>query len=69
MHQSENLERLEKAKELLARVQDEPIFVKTKPAQGYFIWQRNDHLTLKKGPLEHPWRKKVDEVSRTYLYY
>jgi hypothetical protein len=46
-----------------AQMQDEPKFTKTSPVNGYFIWQRNEHLTLKKGPIHRPWRKKLDEAT------
>lgn len=35
---------------------------------GYFIWQRNEHLTLKKGELEKPWRKKLDEATGRFYF-
>eukprot|EP00035_Acanthoeca_spectabilis_P019895 m.430125 g.430125 ORF g.430125 m.430125 type:complete len:1030 (-) comp17117_c0_seq1:1257-4346(-) len=66
--EAETLEKEKKAKETLAKVADEPTFLKTKPAGGYFVWMRNEHVTLKKGALERPWRKKVDPgTGRVYF--
>jgi len=62
------LEEETKAKEALSKVSDEPAFTKTSAVNGYFIWQRNEHLTLKKGPLQRPWRKKLDEATGRFYY-
>lgn len=62
------LEEESKAKEALSKVADEPAFTKTSAVNGYFIWQRNEHLTLKKGALQRPWRKKLDEATGRFYY-
>ena len=57
----------QRAEELQA-VADEPKEEKTTPVNGYFTWAVNERLDLKVGPLERPWRKKVDEATgRTYF--
>eukprot|EP00038_Savillea_parva_P014489 m.11130 g.11130 ORF g.11130 m.11130 type:complete len:1020 (+) comp2818_c0_seq1:31-3090(+) len=68
MAEANKLEQESKAKEALLRVSDEPLYTRTKPINGYFIWQRNEHLTLKKGPLEKPWRKKKDEATGRFYF-
>lgn len=35
---------------------------------GYFVWRRNEHFTLKAGALEHPWRKKEDETTGRWYF-
>lgn len=47
---------------------NEPTEFRTKSVNGYFIWERNEHLTLKKGALERPWRKKLDETTGRHYY-
>jgi len=66
--EASKMEEETKAKEALSKVQDEPKFTKTSPVNGYFIWQRNEHLTLKKGALERPWRKKLDEATGRFYF-
>jgi myosin-3 len=66
--EAEAIEIEEQRKEELAAVQDEPKEEKTTVVNGYMVWQQNEHLDLKVGPLERPWRKKVDEATgRTYF--
>eukprot|EP00729_Bicosta_minor_P004248 gene4248-12397_t len=66
--EAEAMEEEEQREEALAAVADEPKEEKTTPVNGYFTWQANEHLELKVGPLERPWREKVDEATgRTYF--
>jgi len=66
--EAEALEVEEMREEALAKVEDEPKEIKTEMVNGYFMWQQNDHLDLKVGPLERPWRKKLDETTGRYYY-
>lgn len=68
--EAEAMEMEEQRKEELEKIEvaDEPKEEKTTPVNGYFVWAANEHLDLKVGPLERPWRKKVDEATgRTYF--
>lgn len=47
---------------------NEPKKEKTKLVGGYFVWQRNEHLTLKRGKLPSPWRKKKDEATGRWYF-
>jgi myosin-3 len=62
------LELEEMRKDALAKVEDEPKEIKTEMVNGYFMWQQNDHLDLKVGVLERPWRKKLDETTGRYYF-
>lgn len=66
--EAEALEVEEMRKDALAKVEDEPTEIKTEMVNGYFIWQQNDHLDLKVGALERPWRKKLDETTGRYYF-
>jgi len=68
MAEAEKMQAEEEAKVKLKAVENEPTEVKTKSVNGYFVWQRNEHLTLKKGALESPWRKKLDEATGRYYF-
>ena len=66
--EAEAMEEEEQRQEELAAVADEPKEEKTTPVNGYFTWAANEHLELKVGPLERPWREKTDEATgRTYF--
>jgi myosin-3 len=66
--EADNIEKEKQTKETLAKVADEPQFIKTKAVGGYFVWMRNEHVALKKGALNKPWREKVDAGSgRVYF--
>lgn len=54
--------------EALAQVADEPEETKTEMVNGYFVWAQNEHLDLKVGPLQKPWRKKLDETTGRYYF-
>ena len=41
---------------------------KTKAVGGYFVWERDEFYEDRVGPLEHPWRAKVDPTTdRTFF--
>lgn len=54
--------------EALRRAESEPKKFKTSAVNGYFVWQRNEHLTIKVGALEKPWKKRVDEVTGRHFF-
>jgi len=65
--EEERQEQLEALVELEA-AGDEPKEEATTPVNGYFTYAQNEHLDLKVGPLERPWREKTDEATgRTYF--
>lgn len=67
--EAERMQKESDMKAALAKAQDTtPTKSKTKPVNGYFIWQRNEHNTLRFGPVEKPWKKKVDKnTGRIYF--
>merc|ERR1712127_1179942 len=66
--EAEAMEEEEQRQEELAAVADEPKEEKTAIVNGYMVWAQNEHLELKVGPLERPWREKTDEATgRTYF--
>jgi myosin heavy subunit len=66
--EAEKVQKEEAVKAELEKVSNEPTEFETTPVNGYFVYQRNEHLTLKVGPLSKPWRKKVDEATgRNYF--
>lgn len=66
--EAEAIEEEEQRAVELEAVADEPAEEKTVAVNGYFTWAANEHLELKVGPLERPWREKTDEATgRTYF--
>jgi len=52
----------------LAAVADEEPEAETTSVNGYFVYSKNEHLTLKVGQLEKPWRKKTDDQTGRFYF-
>jgi myosin-3 len=68
--QAEEAKRVE-AEEVAAALriaEQEPKVIKSKCVNGYLIHMRNEHLTLKKGPLTSRYRKKLDANSGRFYF-
>jgi myosin heavy subunit len=66
--EAEAIEEEEQRAVELEAVADEPAEEKTVAVNGYFTWAANEHLELKVGPLERPWREKTDEATGRKYY-
>jgi myosin-3 len=69
--EAEQLEQEEDRKEQLAQIeasQDVPAEEPTTMVNGYMVFAQNEHLDLKVGPLERPWRKKLDEATGRHYF-
>ncbi|EDQ88665.1 uncharacterized protein MONBRDRAFT_32844 [Monosiga brevicollis MX1] len=49
------------------RAQEEPR-KRTKPTNGYMIWQQNEHFELSVGPLPPQWRKALDPTTERFYF-
>lgn len=53
---------------LQAKVAEPTVETQTKNIGGYFVWERDEFYDDRVGPLQHPWRKKIDEeTGRTFF--
>eukprot|EP00040_Diaphanoeca_grandis_P028910 m.168213 g.168213 ORF g.168213 m.168213 type:complete len:1032 (-) comp31505_c0_seq1:303-3398(-) len=58
-----------KQEELARRTQEaEPKESRTRPINGYFVWERNEHYDLLVGELERPWKMRVDEATGRHFF-
>lgn len=68
--QAEETKRVEQEEIAVALkiAEQQPKVVKSKVVNGYFIHMRNEHLTLKRGPLKPRYRKKLDVNSDRFYF-
>ncbi|EGD78782.1 myosin heavy chain [Salpingoeca rosetta] len=52
----------------LEAIKNEPAKVKTLPHNGFFVWERAEHLDLHVGPLPPPWKKKIDKRTNRHYF-
>eukprot|EP00043_Microstomoeca_roanoka_P015730 m.157834 g.157834 ORF g.157834 m.157834 type:complete len:1018 (+) comp16320_c2_seq1:150-3203(+) len=52
----------------LEAIKNQPLKFKTTPYNGFFVWERNEHLELHVGKLPKPWKMKLDKRTNRHYF-